>query len=73
MEPQLINYIKTNSIIYQYLRENSSWYKELMRNPLSIKKLEEESKKYYKQTPSDKINQLSESINLLTTLIDVIK
>ena len=73
MNYKTINYIKTNPLIYSYLRENSSLYKNLIRNPLVIKDIEESAKKYYKQTKEDKIKRLSESIETIASLIDVFK
>ena len=73
MELYTINYIKTNPLIYNYLRENSRWYKELTRDKNILKYLEEQAKKYYRQTPIDKIEQLSNNINMITSLIDVFK
>ena len=32
MDYKTINYIKTNPLVYSYLRENSSLYKNLIRN-----------------------------------------
>lgn len=68
-----INYIKTNPNIYRYLRENSYWYKYLNRDPLSIKELEKEMRDKYKLTPIDRIEKISESINLISTFMDVLK
>ena len=65
--------IRTDPNIYRYLRENSYWYKYLNRDPLSIKKLEEEMKNKYKLTAKDKIEKLSNSINLISNFIDVLK
>lgn len=73
MNYKTINYIKTNPLIYSYLREDSSLYKNLIRNPLVIKDIEESAKKYYKQTKEDKIKRLSESIDTIASLIDVFK
>lgn len=73
MNYKTINYIKTNPLIYSYLREDSSLYKHLIRNPLVIKEIEETAKKFYKQTKEDKIKRLSESIETISTLIDVFK
>jgi len=73
MNYKTINYIKTNPLIYSYLREDSSLYKNLIRNPLIIKDIEESAKKYYKQTKEDKIKRLSESIETIASLIDVFK
>ena len=73
MDLYTINYIKTNPLVYNYLRENSYWYKELIRDRKTLKYLEEQAKRYYRQTPIDKIEQLSNNINLITSLIDVFK
>ena len=73
MDLYTINYIKNNPLIYNYLRENSTWYKELNRGSDVLKIIEEEAKKFYKQTPEDKIEKLSRNIELITSFIDVIK
>jgi len=73
MEPFVINYIKSNPLLYNYLRENSSVYKDLTRNPNNIQEIEKLAKKYFKQTPEDKIQKLSENINLIVSLMDVLK
>lgn len=72
MDKKTIEYIKTNPLIYNYLRENSSWYHTLTREPHKIKELEEEAKKFYKQTPEDKIEKFKEKIELIKTFMDVI-
>ena len=73
MNYKTINYIKTNPLIYSYLREDSSLYKNLIRNPLIVKEIEDLAKRFYKQTKEDKIKRLSESIETISTLIDVFK
>ena len=71
MDKKTIEYIKSNPLIYNYLREDSSWYHTLMRNP-EIKELEEVAKKFYKQTLEAKIEKLKERIELIKTFMDVI-
>lgn len=73
MDLYTINYIKNNPLIYNYLRENSTWYKELNRGSDVLKIIEEEAKKFYKQTPEDRIEKLSRNIELISSFIDVIK
>lgn len=68
-----INYIKNNPLIYKYLRENSYWYKYLNRSSRYLKELEKEMKEKYKMTTKDKIENISNSINLISNLIDVLK
>ena len=73
MELFTINIIKKDSNLYNYLREDSSWYKELNRNRNALKELTKAMKEKYKLTTSDKIENLSRNINLLSTFIDVLK
>ena len=40
--------IRNNPYLYRYLRDNSSWYKILNRNPEAIKDMETEMKQVYK-------------------------
>lgn len=71
IDAQLI--IKNNPYIYNYLRENSYWYKEINRNPLVLKEMEEEIKKYYRLNFSDKLNDLSKKINMLNMFMNILK
>ena len=73
MDLYTINYIKNNPLIYKYLRENSYWYKYLNRNSNSLKLLEKEMKEKYKLTTQDKLENVVNSINLISNLIDVLK
>ena len=57
--------IRTDPNIYRYLRENSYWYKYLNRDPLSIKKLEEEMKNKHKkfEVSEDLLEQVEDESN----------
>jgi hypothetical protein len=71
MKLETIHYIKNNPLIYNYLREDSSWYKRLNRGEDVLKELEETAKKFYKQTPEDKLQKLSKNIELIKTFLEV--
>lgn len=60
-------------MIYQYLRDDSSWYKLLNRDRNNLKYLEEEMKKKYKLTVEDRIEKFSHSINMISAFMDVLK
>lgn len=60
-------------MLNQYLKYNSYWYKELIRNPSSIKKLEQEMKKEYKLTAEDKITKLSDRMNMISSFLEIMK
>ena len=65
MELATIHYIKNNPLVYNYLREDSSWYKRLNRGEDVLKEIEDAAKKFYKQTPEDKLEKLSKNIELI--------
>ena len=73
MDLYTINYIKKNPMIYTCLRENSYWYKYLNRSPIYLKQVEEEAKKKYKLTTTDRIEKISNSISLVSNILDVLK
>ena len=72
MEIEKIYYIKNNPLVYNYLREDSSWYQRLNRGEDVLPIIENLAKKFYKQTPEDKIAKLSKNIELIKTFMDVI-
>ena len=65
--------IKSNSNLYRYLRENSYWYKDLNRTPLALASLEEEMKEKYKLRPVDKIENISNTMKLVQSFLDVMR
>ena len=65
--------INSNPNLKKYLKEHSYWYKLLNRNPLLIKKMEEEMKNEYKLTPKDRIEKISNSIGMISNILDVLK
>lgn len=64
--------IRNDPNLYNFLREYSFWYKELNRNPFSIKYMKEDMKKVYKLNPSDKIEKLGERMQMINTFIDLL-
>lgn len=65
--------IRNNPYLYRYLRDNSSWYKNLNRNPSSIKQLEEQMKSAYKLNLTDKIDNINHKIEMVRTFMDLLK
>ena len=65
--------IKNDPMLQKYIRENSYWYKNLNRNPNLIEYMIQEMKEKYKLTTTDKINELSEKLDLIRTFMNVLK
>lgn len=65
--------IKNDQMLQKYIRENSYWYKILNRNPNMINTMVDEMKEKYKLTTADKINNISEKLDLIKTFMNVLK
>ena len=69
-----IQYILNNNFyLKKYLRENSEFYKDLIRNPNFINTLNEMMKKKYKLTVSDRLTKIKDDINMLNSVMDILK
>ena len=66
-------HINNNPIEKQFLRENSYWYKYLNRSNLYYKDFINDMKEKYKLTTTDKLNKLTNNINMFKTFLDVLK
>lgn len=65
--------IKNDQMLQKYIRENSYWYKILNRNPNMINTMVDEMKEKYKLTTADKINNISEKLDLIKTFMNILK
>lgn len=65
--------IEQNPNLKKYLKENSYWYRYLNRNTIYLKIMNEEMKKKYKLTPSDKLEKLNTNINLANEVLKILK
>lgn len=65
--------IKNDPMLQKYIRENSYWYKILNRNPNMISTMVDQMKEKYKLTTADKINNISEKLDLIKTFMNVLK
>ena len=73
MQADTLILIRSDPRLNMYLKYNSYRYKELIRNPASITLLEEEMKKEFKLTTSDKINDMTEKLEMLQMFLNVMK
>lgn len=73
MKLEVVHTLRNNPPLYHYLKYHSYWYKELNRNPNSIKELEQIMKKEYKLTAEDKISKLNDRINMVVSFLEVLK
>ena len=64
--------IKQDQKMYNYLKYHSYWYEILTYNPELINDFIREMKKELKETIEDKFIKLSNNIELISSLLDVI-
>ena len=73
MRSDILIKIRNDENLFNYLKYHSYWYKELLRNPNSIRSMEIMMKKEYKLTLEDELEKLSEKVNVLKKFFDVLK
>ncbi len=65
--------IKNNPYYQRYIRENSIWYKLLTRNPELFKEFEENVKEEYKLRPTDRLEKMFNTIEMIQSVIGSLK
>jgi len=65
--------IEQNPDLRRYLKENSYWYKYLNRDGNYLKLMNEEMKKKYGLTPSDKLEKINNNMTLVREMLKILK
>ena len=73
MELSLQKKILENPKLYQHLKQNSGWIKILNRNPNAFKEFEETMKEMYKERATDKMDEVLDNIDLISTFLNAMK
>ena len=73
MELSLQKKILENPKLYQHLKQNSGWIKILNRNPNTFKDFEEAMKEMYKERTTDKMDEVLDNIDLISTFLNAMK
>lgn len=71
MKKELLNQIKQDKL-FDYLKENTNYIKELNRNPEYYKTFKKEIKDKYKLNFSDKAKEVINDIELISNIISTI-
>lgn len=72
MIDETIVWIKKDPILYNYLKYHSYWYLIIKRDGSKVKDMIEEMKKEFKITKEDRLKDLSEKIQMVSSLLDVL-
>ena len=70
---KIISYeIINNEKLLNHFMEQSYWYKNLNRNPNSFKDFKRHMKTVYKERPTDKISNVIDSVEVISSIIDTL-
>jgi YlbE-like protein len=73
MRPELYQYIQAKPILKNFIREQPIWYRKLSRNPNHLKTFENSSLQYYKMTLPDRIEQLTNSLQMASMMFHLLQ
>lgn len=73
MNKKVLNKLKSDPKYLKFLRQNSSWYKTLNRDPNSYNDFQKAMKEKYKLRTIDKIDNFVTSVDLITKVLDASK
>ena len=73
MELDLIMKIKNDKKMYDLLKLNSYWIKDLNRDPNNYKRFVQEMKTKNRLRATDKISDAIDNIDLITGILDTLK
>ncbi len=73
MKLNILMNINSEPLQKQFLREHSYWYKYLNRSDTYYKEFINDMKEKYKLTTADKLNKISNDINMFRTFLEVLK
>ena len=73
MELFLIKNFLDNPKMYEYLKQNSLWYKALNRDASLYKEFENKMKELYHERTTDKISDVIDNIDLISSVLSSLK
>lgn len=65
--------LQNNPKMLNYLKLNSEWYKYLNRNPMNYDKFINSMKEKYKIRTSDKINNVIDNMDTISSILNILK
>lgn len=73
MEKYLQIAFRENSKMYELLKQNSYYFKGLNRGVIDYKKFVSDMKTKYKERPKDKLESIMDNMELVSSVLNVLK
>lgn len=71
MREETLHYIRTHKDLYRLLRDESKYYENIFKNNNSVYELNRLAKEKYKTRFVDKVESISNKINILSSFLDL--
>ena len=72
MNKELLQKIRSNPVIYSYLREESHEYIKLLKDESYLKEIEKKAKEKYELTLPQKLDKITKRLELINEIIYVL-
>ena len=73
MKKELLKKIRSNPLVYSYLRENSYEYENLLRDENYYRELDRKARVFYKKTYNDMLDKFSDKLNMIEIFLNILK
>lgn len=71
MRREIMQYIKGDEQLLQFIRTHPKWYRQLGRNPHEFRKFEINALNYYKKTIPHKVERFANGAQMATMLFNM--
>jgi heme oxygenase len=71
MQPNVYHFLQSRPDLIRFVRLNPIWYRNLTRDPNRIDELEKEARYFYGRTVPQRIEKVSNQIQMISMLIQM--
>ncbi|MCA1029944.1 YlbE-like family protein [Bacillus timonensis] len=71
LRKDVLEYLKNDEKLLQFVRKNPTWYRKLTRSPIDKQALDLASKEFYQQTIPHKIEKINYSLELASMMFQM--
>lgn len=71
MQPGLYQYLESRDDLLKFMRMNPEWYRKITREPGLLPTMEQESKEYFGQTVTQKMERFNNQIQMVQMLMQM--
>ncbi|KGX88569.1 YlbE-like family protein [Pontibacillus litoralis] len=71
MQPRVYQYLESKPELLRFMRMNPKWYRRVTRDPSVLSLIEQESKYYFGQTTPQRMEKMTNQLQMVQTLIQM--